>query len=191
MNAEAVGDAENFPRMQIRLDGLLVNLSLRLIWREHVDPVGALGSLIGGYNDHAVGTRLLGAGAVWVKTDNDLVSAVAEILRLRVSLAAVAEDRDGLTLQRLGLGISFVENFYHQRAPLVHKGWKEALACREKFASILQYRPVGRYLEMLPVPSRSVKGEVRFREPGRTSSMRWLSDAQLFTMARDDTRDHG
>src|ERR1700687_3630676 len=35
------------------------------------------------------------------------------------------------------------------------------------------------------------QGEVRFREPGRTSSMRWLSDAQLFTMARDDTRDSG
>src|SRR6202049_5409621 len=72
MNSEAVGDTENFPGMQIRFDGLLVNLSLRLIWREHVDPVGALGSLIGGYNDHAVGTRLLGAGAVWVKTDTDL-----------------------------------------------------------------------------------------------------------------------
>ena len=113
MNAEAVGDPENFSRMQIGLDELVVDLSLGLVGREHMDPVGALGSLVRGNHDHAIGPCLLRANSVRVKTDDDFVSAVAKILRLRVSLAAIAEDGDCLAFQRLRRGVPFIENFNH------------------------------------------------------------------------------
>ena len=98
MNAEAVGDAENLSGVEIRLDELVVDLSLGLIGGEHVNPVGALRGLVRGHHDHAIGPRLLGARTVRVQPDNHFVSAVAKILRLRVSLAAVAQDGDRLAL---------------------------------------------------------------------------------------------
>src|SRR5271169_33703 len=129
MNAEAVGDAENFPGMQIGLDELIVDLSLGLVRGEYVDPVGALGSFIRSHDDHAVGPRLLRARPIGIESDDDFVSAIAEILRLRMSLAAVAQDGDRLALQCFGLGVAFIENSDHQRAPLIAQGRKEALAC--------------------------------------------------------------
>ena len=90
MNAEAVREAENFSRVQIGLDVLVVEFGLGLVGSKHVDPVGALGRFIGSDNDHAVGLRLLRALAVGIETDNDFVSAVAEILGLGVPLAALA-----------------------------------------------------------------------------------------------------
>ena len=128
MNAEAVREAENFTRMQIGLDVLVVKFGLGLVGRENVDPVGALGGLIGGDDDHAVGLGLLRALAVGIEADDDFVSAVAEILGLGVSLAAVAEDGDGFALQCLGLGVAFVKNSDHCCAPLVAQGRKGTLA---------------------------------------------------------------
>ena len=142
MNAEAVRDAENFSGMQIGLDELLVDLRLGLVGSENLDPVGALGGLVGSHHDHAVGPRLLGALASRVEPNDDFVSAVAKILRLRVSLAAIADDGDRLALQCLGLRVAFIKNSNHQRAPLDHKGRKEALACWGK--SVFTAIPTGR-----------------------------------------------
>src|ERR1700739_4234360 len=102
MNAEAVREAENFSRMQIGFDELIVHFGLGLIRCENVDPVGAFGGLIGRDNYHAVGASLLGALAGRIEADDNLVSAVAEILGLRVSLAAIANDCDGFVLQCFG-----------------------------------------------------------------------------------------
>jgi hypothetical protein len=102
MNAEAVREAENFSGMQIGLDVLLVNRSLGLIGSEHVNPVGAFGGLIRRDHDHAIGAGLLCAGPIRLQPDDYLAAAVAQVLRLRVSLAAVAQDGDGFALQGLG-----------------------------------------------------------------------------------------
>ena len=120
MNAEAVREAENLSRMQIRLDVLLVDVRLGLVGSEHVDPVGALGRLVRSHNDHAIGPRLRRALPVRVQSHDDLETAVAQILCLRMSLAAVAQDGDGLGLQCLRLGIAFIKNrSCHRGAPLV------------------------------------------------------------------------
>ena len=124
MNAEAVRNAQNLSRMQIGLDGLFVEFALGFIGSEDLDPVGALGGFVGRHHDHAIGSRLLRALARRVEPDDDFESAVAEILRLGVSLAAVTDNGDRLALQRLGLGVAFVKNSNHQRAPLDHKGGK-------------------------------------------------------------------
>src|SRR6516225_658439 len=107
--------------MEIRLDELIVEFSLSLVGSEDVNPVGALGGLVGGDNDHTVGLGLLGAFAVRIETDDDLVPAVAEILCLRVTLAAVANDRNGFALQGIGARVPFIKNSNRHRAPLVYR----------------------------------------------------------------------
>ena len=81
--------------MQIRLDVLLVYRRLSFIGRKHVNPVSALGGLIRRHDNHAIGAGLLGAGAIRLQPDDYFASTVAKILRLRVALAAVAEDGNG------------------------------------------------------------------------------------------------
>src|SRR5580658_1706860 len=145
MNAEAVRDPENLSRMQIRLDELFIRLSLRLVRREDLDPVGALGGLIRRHHDHAVSPRRCGAWPVRGQPNDHLIAAVAKILRLRVSLTAVTNNGDRLALQYLRLRVAFVENSNH----------RVLLSTTET-----AYRPVGRYIEMLPAWAKSVKSEL-------------------------------
>ncbi len=119
VDAEAMRNAKNFSGMQIRLDGLLVKLALSLVRSQDVNPVRTLRRLVWRHNHHSVGTCLLGAGPIRVKANDNLVTAVAEILGLGVSLAAITEDCDRLVLQRLRTSVAFVENFDHQCAPYV------------------------------------------------------------------------
>ncbi len=67
VNAEAVRDAQHFAGMEVRLDLRLVEFALGLVGREDLDPVGALGGLIGRDHDHAVGFGLLSGGPVGVE----------------------------------------------------------------------------------------------------------------------------
>ena len=126
MNAEPVREPQNLPRMQIRLYELLIHRRLSLIRSEHVNPVRTLGSFIRSHHHHAVGSRLLCAGPRRIKPHNHLVSAIAQILRLRVSLAAVAQDGNGFGLQGLRISVMLIKNGSHQRSPLVHKGRKQS-----------------------------------------------------------------
>src|SRR5580693_6278579 len=98
------------------------------------------------------GVSMLRAGAVGLEAHDDLVAAVAQVLRLRVSLAAVAQDGDGFSLQGLGISVMLVENSSHRRAPLValvafHKGGKMPLLLgTDSKGNPVAYRPVGRLL---------------------------------------------
>ena len=98
MDAETVRDPEHLAGMQVRLDLRVVKVALRLVGREDLDPVGALRGFRGSDYHHAVGACLLGRGPLRVQADDDLVSAVAQVLGLRMALAAVAQDGDGLSL---------------------------------------------------------------------------------------------
>jgi len=76
----------------MRLDRRLVEFGLGLVGRENLYPVGALGGLGGSDDGHAIGDRLLGRTTLGVESDNDVVSAVPQVLRLRMSLRPVAEN---------------------------------------------------------------------------------------------------
>jgi len=58
----------------------------------------ALGSFGRSDNRHAVRARLLGGAALGIEADDDVVAAVTQVLRLRVSLRPVAENCDGFAL---------------------------------------------------------------------------------------------
>src|SRR5436190_20484791 len=76
-----------------------------------MDPVGALRGFQRTDDHHPVLPGLLGRAAVRIKADNHLVSAVTQVLRLRMALAPVAEDCDGFALQSIGAGVVLIENF--------------------------------------------------------------------------------
>src|SRR5580698_9584518 len=97
----------------MRLDRFFVKIGLRLIRGENLDPVGALGGFGWSEDGHAIGTRLLGGAALGIEADDDFVSTVAEVLRLRVSLGTVAEDGYRFALEGFGLRIVLIENFGH------------------------------------------------------------------------------
>src|SRR5579864_6354113 len=171
VNAEPVRDPEDFSGMQIGLDGLFVERTLRFVRREYVDPVRALGGLVGRHDDHAIGSRLLRTLPVGIEADDDFVSAVAKILSLGVSLASIAKDGDRLALQYLRLGIAFIKNSDHYRAPLVAQGeernpcfWGWELVYPQRWETLTcRNRPVGRSSMMLPSPLSSCQGITQFR----------------------------
>src|SRR5258708_39278672 len=99
VNREAMREAENFTFVQMRLDGRFVEFGLGLVGRENLYPVGAFGGFGGSDHGHSIRARLLGRTTLWIEADDDVVSAVAEVLRLRVSLRAVSEHGNGFALE--------------------------------------------------------------------------------------------
>ncbi len=179
MNAEAVREPENFSRMQIWLNVLFVNRGLSFIGRQHVDPIGALGGLIRSHHHHAIGARLLRARPARFQPHDYLVAAIAQILRLRMPLAAVAQDGDGFALQRFGLRVVFIKNRRHQ-VPLSFKGKLGMISV------ISTDRPVGigkSYLRLKP-PVKRQPAPLANPSPCLLP-LRWQSPPELVTMSPD------
>src|SRR5215831_3802478 len=97
MNAESVREPQNLTLGEAALDGLIKN-RVGLIGSENVDPIPAFRRL--GRREHgkAVVPRLFRATPGRIEAYNHLVTGVAQVLRLRVSLTSVSQDRDGLAL---------------------------------------------------------------------------------------------
>src|SRR5258708_22793732 len=98
VNRKAMREAENFAFVEGWLDGRFVEFGLSLVRRENLNPVGALGGFGWSDNRHAVPARLLGGAALGIEPDDDVVSAVAQVLGLRVALRPVPENCDGFAL---------------------------------------------------------------------------------------------
>ena len=113
VNRKAVREAENLSFVQVRLDGRFVKLGLGLVGRENLELVGALGGFGRGENGHAIRARLLGRAPLGIEPDDHVVSAVTQVVRLRVSLRTVAENGDGLALQRGRIGIVLIKDCRH------------------------------------------------------------------------------
>src|SRR5258708_9208856 len=98
VDRKAVGEGENLAFVEGRLDGRFVEFGLSLVGRENLNPVGTLGGFGWSDHGHTVGARLLGGATLGIEADDDVVSAVAEVLRLRVCLRAVSENGYGFAL---------------------------------------------------------------------------------------------
>ena len=99
MRTESMRKPKHFPFGQTWFDRGLVEVSLSFIGRKNLKIVGALCCFCRSQHGESISLRLLGARTTWVKTDDHLVTAVAKVLGLGVSLAAVAEYCDGLTFE--------------------------------------------------------------------------------------------
>src|ERR1700757_3769309 len=95
-----------------------------------MNPVPAPGRLIRCDDYHAPPFRLLRGRALRIKTDDHFVSAVAQVLCLRMSLAAVAENCDALALQGIGVGVLLVENSSHKSSSFIRQGMRVSPSSR-------------------------------------------------------------
>src|SRR2546427_52323 len=81
------------------------------------DDVGVARRVGGLADGEAVLLRLGPRLRPGLEADDDLVARVAQVLRVRVALRPVADDRDGLAAERLGVDVLVVEDSCHRGPP--------------------------------------------------------------------------
>src|SRR5436190_6885140 len=99
VDVEPVREHQRVARLEVRRDVLLVHLRLRRVGEEHHDDVGLTDGVRGLEHTQSRLLRLLPRGGTLAEAHQHVVPGVLEVQRVRVSLAAVAEDRDRLPLQ--------------------------------------------------------------------------------------------
>ena len=110
MDIEAVSEHQHISCLKVRLDVLLVKSSLQFIVDKDHDDIGLLGCFRGGiYLKALLLCPLPGLGAL-IKTDDDMCSGVLQVQRMRMALAAVADDSDRLSVEKGEITILFIEN---------------------------------------------------------------------------------
>jgi hypothetical protein len=93
-DVEAVREEQRVALGDVRRDRLGVELALLVVRHEDHDHVGLLDRLGGRHDAQPLGLRLGAAPAVLVEPDADVDPRVAQAQRVRVTLAAVAQDGD-------------------------------------------------------------------------------------------------
>ena len=93
-DVEAVGEEDGGTRREVRLDVLGVDLRLHLVGQEHRDELGARDRVGNGAYRESGRLGLAPRGRALAEADLDLDAGVAEVERVGVALAAVADDRN-------------------------------------------------------------------------------------------------
>jgi hypothetical protein len=108
-----VAEDESLALGEVRGDVVGVQVALALVGREDDDHVGPRRGLGTGENREAglLGLRL--RLRALLQADDDLDARVAQVLRVRVALRAVADDSDLLALDQGKVGVFVVEDFSH------------------------------------------------------------------------------
>ena len=107
VDVEPVREHQHVAGLEVRPDVVGVRLGLRRVGQDHHDDVGLADGV--GRVEHAQ-ARVLGDLArlrTGTQTDADVVPGVAQVQRVRVSLAAEPEDRDLLPLRARPRSVSF------------------------------------------------------------------------------------
>lgn len=109
MHVEAVGEGDGRAFAQIVVDVLLVGLGLKLVGHGEHDEV-APGSGFGDAHDlEALGFGLLGGGRAFAERHHHVLRArIAQVQRMGMALAAIAEDGDLLVLDQVDVAVAIV-----------------------------------------------------------------------------------
>ena len=109
VHVEAVREHQRRPVLHVVAQLLLVDVGLQLVRRQHhhdVGPLGGLGHL------HDLELLLLGLGdaerALAQRDRHVLAAGIAQVQRVRMPLAAVADDGHLLALDQVDVGITIV-----------------------------------------------------------------------------------
>src|SRR5205823_6446019 len=107
-NVEAMREHQRIAGLEVRFDVPLVDLSLDRVWDQDHGDLGRLDRIRHAHHGQAVGFGLGFGFAALVQADHDLNAAVAEIKRVRVSLAAVTNNRYRLAIQQGQIGVTVI-----------------------------------------------------------------------------------
>ena len=113
VDAEAVRHHEGAARLEVWLNLLPVYAALDVVRDDHHDHVGLFRDL--GHVGHAEpGSLGNGDGpAAGVQPHHDVLAVVLQVKRVGMSLAAVADDADGFSLENPQVGVLVVVDVYH------------------------------------------------------------------------------
>ncbi len=112
MDIEAVAEGQVLALGEMRRDLGLVNLGAHLVGHQHHDHVGALGGFGGIEYRQALLGGLLARRRFRAEPDAYVHPAVAQVERMRMSLASEANDRDLFTLERGQVRVAVVINLH-------------------------------------------------------------------------------
>ena len=96
---------------QVRLDIFTIQFRLLLIIDQNHDDVSLFRRFCGCVDFKALFLCSLPASGSLIETDDDLASGVSEVQRMRMSLAAVADDCDCLAFQQGKIAVFLVKDF--------------------------------------------------------------------------------
>ena len=111
MDIEAMREHEHVAFLQVRLDVLAVQLRLLLVIDQDHDDIRFLRGLSCRIDLEALLHGPLPAPGSLIETDDDMASGLLQVQRMCVSLASIADDRDGLSLQEGQITVFLIIDF--------------------------------------------------------------------------------
>jgi ketol-acid reductoisomerase len=118
MDVEPVRAEQHVAGFEVRLDVLGVDVALNFVGQEDVDQVPLVGGLGGRDGCETVLHGLIVIGGAGTLADDDVAAGITQVLRVGMSLAAVADDRDRLAFEQTQVGVLVVKHRgRHQRSP--------------------------------------------------------------------------
>ena len=124
MDVEPVGEHQRRAFLHVGVELIVIDVGLQLVGREHhhhVGPFGGLGDLL---HRQLLALRLLDALRALAQRHRDLLDAgIAQVERMGVALAAIADDGDFLALDQIQVGVAVVINAHGVHPLLRPDGW--------------------------------------------------------------------
>ena len=112
MNVEAVRKSERFPLREVGKDALLIDLCLFLVGREDHDDVRSLCRFGSSHHFQTRLFRFCPGLAALIQTDDDFYAALFQVQRMRMALAAVTDNGNGLVFEKIQVRVLFIEGFH-------------------------------------------------------------------------------
>ena len=112
MNVEAVSEHQRLAGLQVRSDVFAVHAGLMLVGQQDHDHIGGSGSFRGGHGGKAVFLGKSVVGTTGTLTDNHVEAGITQILGMRMALAAVTDNGNGLVFEKIQVRVLFIEGFH-------------------------------------------------------------------------------
>ena len=113
MDVEAVREHERLAGRHVRRDLLVVQVALDMIGDQDHHHLGGFGGVGDRHHFQAGGFRFRPGLAALIEADHYVHARIAQVQRVRMALAAVADDGDGAAFQVVQISVFFVKAFCH------------------------------------------------------------------------------
>ena len=118
MNIEAMGKSQGAAGFQVRRNLALVNVSLFFVRDQDHGDVSPFNRFADGHNLQARCFRFCRGFGTFVQANHYFQAAVTQVQRMGVALAAVTDDRNFFTLNRIPVYILIIIHFCHDKSLL-------------------------------------------------------------------------